>query len=1185
MAQLVVAAAVSAGASAAATAAGYAAGATFLGMTAGGWGWLAGSMIGARLFGPSPQDGPRIEDKRVQSNTYGQPIPICYGTIRVAGQTLWASELIEASEEVGGKGGGGATMYSYSVNLLTSVCEGPVAAVLRIWANGRLIWRFNGADGEIDEELLQPGSVRVYLGTEDQLPDPTYEAAVGTENAVAYRGQVVVAIDGLQLDPFGNRPPSLEFEVAGEVEAAACPVDPIHATEVQQAGLYTQGYAFSNRTASAAYDAATSTYYIVTEGDDGSVRQIEAYDVSGEAPVLSRVIDLEEWGIATTNIFVAGMGFDPENGLLRVSAGYVGAGTGSGAPTEYIWDGEILHESAAKFSGLSWGDFPVSGQIASNGARHGIQYAIYPSSPAGGSVLRGEVGWWSYTSSIVGFRLARLVNGSQGGGANEYAWFQQSDASRYTRTSDVIYIPKRSGVWNGGGFNLAIRWEENAIYLDNEGAVSLLPWDGAGGYSLSMSRSLVYAPRRKKVYIVADGNGVGSINIDATQVYALTVDGPIQSWPTEITNDPTFSVWNEAGDCLVVGRTVGAGLVYWTIDPDTMTVLTGPCSYDEYRRVVAAKDLGDGRFACILEDTGEVGSGPDAVAIIDVPVGGATGQPITLQEIVEDLCERSGLPAGNLDASAGTDLVGGYKVARPTSARACIDQLRPGYFFDMVESGTKLVLRKRGAAAVATIDAGELGAAPFQLTRSEPEPAYQLEHIEETEAPRELSVQWIDASANYDPGYARASRQAAGSQAITELEIPVVFDGGPDEAQAAAWVNLLHAHASKNPIKLALSHAYDHLEPADAIIVPLASGSQRVWISEITRARPMVEIEGQLEDGEIYDRLFNGVPRESGPLQTNVAQIAGTVLALLDLPPLRDQDDALLRYVALGPSEKGKAWGGAALYKSVDGGTSFGSVLTTTSPVTLGATVGKLGDWTGGNVWDDENTVDVALSSGTFSSATDLAVLNGANAIAVAAGDDWEIVQFTTAELVGTDTWRLSRLLRGRRGTERCIDGHATGDRVVLLSTASLRVAYEQYAEIGVERHYKAVTSGGAVSDAASVPRTLAANSLKPLSPVHISGARDESNNLTISWVRRARIAAEWIDARDVALDEPTEAYEIDIYDGTSIVRTIEASTPTASYSAAEQTADGLTPGDPVVCAIYQISSRVGRGHAGEATV
>jgi hypothetical protein len=49
-------------------------------------------------------------------------------------------------------------------------------------------------------------------------------------------------------------------------------------------------------------------------------------------------------------------------------------------------------------------------------------------------------------------------------------------------------------------------------------------------------------------------------------------------------------------------------------------------------------------------------------------------------------------------------------------------------------------------------------------------------------------------------------------------------------------------------------------------------------------------------------------------------------------------------------------------------------------------------------------------------------------------------------------------------------------------------------------------------------------------------------------------------------------------------VRSIAASTPTASYTAAQQTADGLTPGQPVSVNIFQISNRVGLGYPGSFT-
>jgi hypothetical protein len=60
----------------------------------------------------------------------------------------------------------------------------------------------------------------------------------------------------------------------------------------------------------------------------------------------------------------------------------------------------------------------------------------------------------------------------------------------------------------------------------------------------------------------------------------------------------------------------------------------------------------------------------------------------------------------------------------------------------------------------------------------------------------------------------------------------------------------------------------------------------------------------------------------------------------------------------------------------------------------------------------------------------------------------------------------------------------------------------------------------------------------------------------------------------------------VDIWDGVSVVRTITGlSSPTASYSAANQTTDGLTPGDPVTVRIYQIGKYSLRGYVAEATI
>src|SRR5690606_7021956 len=164
-------------------------------------GWLAGSLIGMALFGPDKQkqEGPRLGDRSVQSSAYGQVIPECYGTVRIAGNIIWATEIEEkkSEEEVGGKGmrmGGGTevTTYKYFGNVAIGFCRGPVDRILRIWADGKIIYDLSGTRHKTKgsgREIKKPGpEPRIYLGTEDQEPDPLIVAHEGEENTPAHRG-------------------------------------------------------------------------------------------------------------------------------------------------------------------------------------------------------------------------------------------------------------------------------------------------------------------------------------------------------------------------------------------------------------------------------------------------------------------------------------------------------------------------------------------------------------------------------------------------------------------------------------------------------------------------------------------------------------------------------------------------------------------------------------------------------------------------------------------------------------------------------------------------------------------------------------------------------------------------------------------------------------------------------------
>lgn len=217
-----------------------------------------------------------------------------------------------------------------------------------------------------------------------------------------------------------------------------------------------------------------------------------------------------------------------------------------------------------------------------------------------------------------------------------------------------------------------------------------------------------------------------------------------------------------------------------------------------------------------------------------------------------------------------------------------------------------------------------------------------------------------------------------------------------------------------------------------------------------------------------------------------------------------------------------------------------------------------------------------------------LAVLNGANAAALQTRAGLvEIFQFQTATALGGGLYRLGGLLRARRGSDFAMGTHAAGDMFVLLATDTISRVPTDSGEIGAERIYRA-TSFGTFSDASRRHAfTDSGASLKPLSAVHVKGARDGSSNLTITWIRRTRIGQRWIDFSDVPLGEDSEAYEVDIYNAgwTAVLRTIAVTAQTASYTAAQQTTDFGAPQAAINIKVYQISAAVGRGFAATATV
>ncbi|QDY68929.1 baseplate multidomain protein megatron [Qingshengfaniella alkalisoli] len=197
--------------SAAGSALGGTIGGSLLGASAAVLGRAVGASLGhaidQRLLGVGSDavETGKVDRFRLMGASEGASVAKLYGRNRLAGQVIWASNFLEhnSTETAGGGKAGGATVrsYSYSISLAIALCEGEISGIGRVWADGQ----------EIDRDSL---NMRVYPGTEDQLPDDVVAAIEGSEYAPSYRGTAYVVLEDLNLASFGNRVPQFTFEVS-----------------------------------------------------------------------------------------------------------------------------------------------------------------------------------------------------------------------------------------------------------------------------------------------------------------------------------------------------------------------------------------------------------------------------------------------------------------------------------------------------------------------------------------------------------------------------------------------------------------------------------------------------------------------------------------------------------------------------------------------------------------------------------------------------------------------------------------------------------------------------------------------------------------------------------------------------------------------------------------------------------
>jgi hypothetical protein len=1253
-----------------------------------------GRTIDQSLFGVSrTYEGARLSDLHLQGSTEGASIPAVYGRVRIAGQVIWAARFKERveTEEVpsGGKGGGPTTTtktYTYSVSFAVGLCEGEIARIGRVWANG-------------ESFDLSQAAWRLHTGGETQEPDPLIESIEGADNAPGYRGLAYIVFEDLPLADFGNAIPQLSFEIvrpassegiryedrvrgvclipgAGEFAYATEAVyrkagegaeigENVHA-ESERANVLVSldqlAVDFPNcetvllvvgwfgddlrcgectirpRVEIGVKFTSPQKWKVagLSRGDALAVSQFEGAPAYGGTPsdesVKQAIAELKARGYKVGLYPFLFMDVPHGNTLPDPYA--------AAAQAAYPWRGRISVHPAAGQPGSPDKSAAAATQVA---AFFGTAAAGDFGSSSGLPTYSGP-SEWSYRRFILHYaKLAALAGGVDSfiiGSELRTLTTARDSASTYPAVSALQALAGQARTLVGSTTKLtyAADWSEYFGHQPQDGSgdaffhldplwadsnidavgidwyAPLTDWrDGATHLDAELATSIydrdylagrIEAGENYDWYYASDGDRDTQVR---TPITDATYDEPWiwrakdlrNFWARAHYNRPagvragTPTAWTPeskpiwlielgcpavdkganapnlfvdaksdeselppsssgARDDLIQRRVLGAYLDYWAADASTNPVssLTSKPMVEEMM-LWAWDARPHPQFPALSEVWADAPSWR-----LGHWVNGRAGLS-ELSDIVQELCARAGVDA---DASALSGAVSGLVVDAPATARNALEPLMNAYEFDGAETEGQIFFFHPDTSAAADIALADLASdsvADAFAQRGDP-----------ADLPIEARVRFIDAGRDYRVGAVSARRLDRAEGGIVGLEAPLVLEA--EAAEALAQRLLADKRARVEALSIALGPAHMHLQPGDH--VRLAGGDAyrieravdaETHALELVRARAATPVRASVSEP-------NAPPRP--------AAASTPALAVLDLPLLPDaeDDERPLAAVAATP------WlGSHEVYA--------GASLTRRAVVTQAAVMGEL-TWAlyPGPVdrWDDGNYFRIKLYNGALASVGKDDVLNGANAFAIQSGDEWEIIQARTCELVGPGEYELSGLLRGRQGSAHAMASpHPVGAPIVLIDRRLARLTMNAH-EWGEALTFVAPPYGRASSDAraAQLTASLPHAGVRPWAPAHLKAWRGAGGDVTISWVRCARLGGDAWGEGEPPLGETIEAYRLDIMNGSSVARSVDVTESAYTYLAADQEDDfGALPASLTV-RVGQLRATGARGLNSELT-
>lgn len=552
-----------------------------------------------------------------------------------------------------------------------------------------------------------------------------------------------------------------------------------------------------------------------------------------------------------------------------------------------------------------------------------------------------------------------------------------------------------------------------------------------------------------------------------------------------------------------------------------------------------------------------------------------------LAAVVRRRLERSELiESGDIDV---TDLAGitvrGYKTQGVSTIRGQIEPLMLGYHFDLIQDGYKIKAVLRGGSSVATVPAEDLGARPFGSAAI---PALSSSREMDSQLPYKVIVKHLDAARDYEVNEQYSQPRAGSKSANTQtVDLPIVMT--PNEAAGVAETIWSRRWLERNTFTTNLPPTYRQYQATDVITLETDPATYEVLLRRVSyNLDGIVEIEAVSNDSAIYTPNAVG---SGGVASDGTVPFGGNSrMYLLDIPCIQDEYDRAGFVTAM--SGYADSWPGGVIVRSVDGGQTYQPLQGFSGEVISGL-VETASNQADCFVIDRTSEIIVRTNNpdGIWPSTTETNMMLGQHWCAYGVPGRWEIIRYANAVDNSDGTYTLSTLVRGAKGTEQYADDHEDYDYLVFLSDADAAFVAANVGSLNITRQYKGATQGQDIDLVATRDFAYTGVNLKPLSQVQLD-ANLSGADWVITWKRRSRLEnSYWTTGVAIPLGESSESYEIDILDGSNVVRTLTATAQTVTYTEADQITDFGSGQSTITFRVYQVSATIGRGYVAEATI